>query len=1024
MQVGRLARGRFGWGTALPVALLALGCGAEAHQAVKPAPKPAPLVQAAPRSVEVPEPPLEPLRTGTLEPIVHQPVTLALTGRAESDGYEILALSLTAAEASRQGADQEWSFNLLNGATVTLDPGSDAFAFVGANSGGAGGTSEPLIWVRRKKSSEPVAGTVFANAPWRGPGHRVPFRAELTLVKPGPKRVVPGVQKPQGPPPTLEQQWATEAIAFLHRSTSPVWAYAADRLGARYFPKDYAKLLASRKPGYASSSELSRLMDTTTGRVSVERALERDRALFIAARRQKPSIPLEKLAPPRLSQHAWGDMSARLGAPPDEPLAHLTPAEFYFVRAKDFGKLMELVDLVDDFGEPAANLLDGQTQSRGTLTRYETELGLSRSALTRTFGPAIVKELAVVGSDPYVHEGTDVTLIFRVKDSRLFGTALAATLARHATEHPGLAQTTFVEGGVTVTVNRSADGRVRQHRATLGDLELVSNSAAAIRRVLATQAGQHESLWNEPDFRCMLARDAKTPNDELLYLGDRFVATVVGPAQKIAEARRQLALGELVTPGYAALTYGLLYGRSPTQTSELLQAKLLDAGALKHADGAAIEWEPGRAAHSVWGTPALLEPLLDRPAVTVVTEAERLGYEEFARSYEREWSDRIDPIALRLHTEPGASGKPELVADMRILPTLRTEYAETMRTVGNVHLEVARLLPGLGAIIGLGEDASFRSDLTRSLSLFGIGERIAFDWLGDYALVGTLSRNEVANIVHRMSTRGLELQTDDDRSSSEERVMRSLANLPVYAAIAVKSRLGAGVFLTAVRKMAREAAPGMATWTDAAPYRGNDVVAVKADERGVKLTLYYSLTANALVFSLNEAVLHRVIDELTDRPPRREAKGAAGTPDSGQFIQELSGEPQSALYRVLAWMMTEALVESSSGSRDLATSFLLGTRDLDPKGSEALMRAYLGTVAVTPEGRPYELSPAGTRDPLRGTLHAPAYPDLPVPGSPVERVLTRLARFRSSLAFDEEPALSTPSARVSSFHARARLELR
>ena len=1026
MLVGKTARGRFGSGPALPVVLLALGCGAEAHQALKPAAKPVAAVQEPARSVEVPEPPLEPLHTGTLEPVVHEPVTLALTGRAEAGGYEVLSLALPAQAAASMSPGDARSMWLtpeaLSGATVTLEPALDAFAF--ATVSRAAVVNEPLVWVRRKKSSAPIVGTIYANATWRGPGHRVPFRAELTLVKaPAPKTAAP-----KGPALSVEAAWATATIEYLQTSSSPVWAYAAERVRARYLPKEQAKLVAARKPAYQNGSQLSRLMDTTTGRVSVERALERDRDLFIAARRQKPTLPLEKLVPPRLAQHAWADMSARLGAPPDEPLAHVTPAEFYFVRAKDFGKLLELIDLVDDFGEPAANLLDGQTQSRGTLARYETELGLSRSALTRTFGPAIVKELAVVGSDPYVHEGTDLTLIFRVKDARLFGTALAATLAHHATLHPGVTQSSFVEGGVTVTLNRSADGRVRQYRATLGELELVSNSAAALRRVIATHAGQHAKLWDEPDFRCMLARDATTPNDELLYLGDRFVATVVGPAQKIAEARRQLALGELVTPGYAALTSGLLNGRSPTQARELVQAKLLDAGALRHADGAAIDWEPGRAPRSAWGTPALLEPLLDRPAVTMVTDAERLGYEEFARAYEREWSDRIDPVALRLHTEPGMGGKRELVADLRILPTLRTEYADTMRTVGSVHLDVPRLLPGFGAIIGLGEEASFRRDLTSSLSLFGSGERIPFDWLGEYALVGTLSRNELANVIHPLMPQRLELPPGNDERPSERRVLESLANLPVYAAVSVKSRLGAGVFLTALRKMAREAAPGMATWTAAASYRGNEVVAVKAEERGANLTLYYSLTPNALVLSLNEAVLRRVIDELSDRPPRREAKGAAGSPDSGQFVQELSGDPGSALYRVLAWLATEALVESSNEPRQLAASFLLGTRDLEAKGAEALMRAYLGTQVVTPEGHPYELSAAGARDPLRGTAHAPSYPDLPVPGSPVERVLRQMARFRSSLAFDAEPALDKSRSdlldQLSADHFVARLDIR
>jgi hypothetical protein len=1021
MLEGHDARGRLGWFSALPLLVLGAGCGAEAHQALVPASKPAPVVvKEAPRSVEVPEAPLLPLRSGTVEPVVHEPVTLVVTGRAESGGYEILALgwpALAALTTRTPAQGYEWVVpDTLNGATVTLEPALDAFAFVPpSRSEVEVDASKPLVWVRRKKSDGPVVGTLYANASWRRHGHRLPFRAELTAPK------TPAATPARIPAPQVEAAWASAAIEYLEASTSPVWTYAAGRLRARYLPKEQAKLLALRKPQLKSGSELSHLMDTTTGRISVERALERDRDLFVAASREKPSIALDKLVPPRLSQHAWAAMSAGLGAPPDEPLAHATPAEFYFVRAKDFGKLIELIDLVDDFGQPAADLLDGQTQSRGTLARYETELGLSRSALTRTFGPALVKELAVVGSDPYVHEGTDLTLLFRVKDARLFGGALAATLAQHAVLHPGITESTFVEGGVTVTVRRSADGRIRQHRATLGDLELVSNSAAAIRRVLATRAGKQPSLADEPDFRYMLARDATTPNDELLYMGDRFVATVVGPAQKIAEARRQLALGELLTPGYAALTYGLLNGRSPTKTSELVQAKLLDARALRHADGAAVDWEPGRAARSVWGTPALLEPLLDRPAVTVVRDAERRGYEEFARAYEREWSDRIDPIALRLHTEPVAAGKQELVADLRILPTLRREYAETMRTVGNVHLDVPRLLPGFGALIGLGEDASFRRDLSNSIGFFGLREPIKFDWLGDYAVVGTTSRNEVPNALHPLLPLRIELPEDVNEGWPDRRVLESLVNLPVYAAFGVKSRLGAGVFLTAVRKMAREAAPGVATWSDAAPYRGNDVVAVSTHEHDVNLTLYYALTANALVLSFNEAVLHRVIDQLTDRPPRREAKGAASSPDSGQVVQELSGAADSALYRVFAWFATRALVESASMPRELAASFLLGTRDLDPQGSDALMRAYLGTVTVTPEGRSYVLAPDGTRDPLRGTLHAPAYPDLPVPGSPVERVLTRLARLRSSLSFDDEPALATPTL---SFHARARLELR
>jgi hypothetical protein len=51
------------------------------------------------------------------------------------------------------------------------------------------------------------------------------------------------------------------------------------------------------------------------------------------------------------------------------------------------------------------------------------------------------------------------------------------------------------------------------------------------------------------------------------------------------------------------------------------------------------------------------------------------------------------------------------------------------------------------------------------------------------------------------------------------------------------------------------------------------------------------------------------------------------------------------------------------------------------------------------------------------------WPALPVPGSPLEKVLTKLARLRTSLSFDDEPG-SGGEERLQSLHARVSLELR
>ena len=61
--------------------------------------------------------------------------------------------------------------------------------------------------------------------------------------------------------------------------------------------------------------------------------------------------------------------------------------------------------------------------------------------------------------------------------------------------------------------------------------------------------GRAPRLADELDFRYMLARDAATPADVLAFMSDRFVGEVIGPRQKVLEARRQIALAELSRPG-------------------------------------------------------------------------------------------------------------------------------------------------------------------------------------------------------------------------------------------------------------------------------------------------------------------------------------------------------------------------------------------------------------------------------------------------------------------------------------------
>jgi hypothetical protein len=1025
MGTGRRSKWGNAWVRSAGLAALVAGCGAAPPPASTPKSEakatPSASVLSPAASPPHAEPPIAPLRTGAVLPVEDPRVDVAVAARVDDGAYEILRIDLPEELPSNplvkdkfRQLESDWRSSV-----VSLEAGSVGHAFMGYAIVPYGVGKQDTrniaafqVYVRRPKAPTPVDGTLYTGAGHQKPGHRQPFHATL------------GAKTPSDP--KLKRAWAEMLADNLERRWDAASRFTAGRLRALYAPEKPVRGRTSARVDNELSNELGRLMDTTTGRLSVQRAFEHRRGLLVAAAKQPQSVPLEKVRAPELAQHPWAELSAALKrTTPDEPLAHAAPAEFYFARARDFGKFLDLLADVETFGQPAADLLDGHAEERATFARYEAELALERSALTRVLGPAVVSELALVGSDPYVHEGSDVTLIFRVKNAALFSSALLGSLTRHTAAHPDVKESSFSEDGVTVTVKRSADGRIRQHRATLGELELVSNSPGAIRRVIRTVRGKHPSLARELDFKYMLERDASTPSDQLVYFGDRFVAAVVGPAQKIAEARRQIALAELMLPGYSALGLGLIDGRAPKSKAELLKARFLKPEELKHAAGGAIDWEPGRAARSPFGTPAALEPLIDRPPVTRVTAAEQAGYEWFARYYEGMWAERIDPVALRL-SQPKAQGKTRVLsADLRVLPTLRREYRSMMQTVGDARLGVPSLLGGLSGVIGLGEEASLRRELTQMGRMFGAGKRFTFDWLGDYALVGVASRNELANATHTALSKQLDVPGVEAPESPTSNLVRSVADLPVYAAIGVRSRVAAGLFLTALRAMARDAAPGSASWESAESHRGQEIVAVRFKERGVVAAIYYALTEGALVVSLNEGVLHQVLDQLAEHPPVALAKGKAEHVDAGQVVVELSGNKGDALFTALAWTAGAAWAEQSDGARELASSVLLGARDQssDAIAMRQLMRAYLGTVVVTPEGKEYSLAPDGVRDPVRGTEHAPIYPSLPVPGSPLEAVLSRLSRVRTALSFDQEPALATGQP-LSSLHARVTLELR
>lgn len=778
------------------------------------------------------------------------------------------------------------------------------------------------------------------------------------------------------------------------------------------------------------TTDFAQLMYTTTAATSIQEALQYDRGMRAAGEEGAATVPLAELAAPPLAEHPFDKMLAALPDPKagePEPLAAAAPAEFWYVRFDDIRVFLRVLDEADTWVTPVTHVFEERAEVRDLSTRYQRQLGLRRTGLAKALGHTVIDRMAIVGSDPYFREGSDVTFVFAVSAQSVFDNELQGHLDAYRAEVPGIATTTTTHGKYTITANRDPAGLVRQHRAQAGDLAIVSNSEAACKAVLDAIDGKRAKLSDQKDLAYMLARDPGK-HAGFVFLGDRFIASVVGPAQKVQEARRQRALAELLTPGYAALLYGWLEGKPPADTSTLVASKLLDQKELRHSDGAEIAFTPGKPPSSRWGRPDDLTPLIDLPAVEKVSEQEKTAYDGFSRGYQEYWRNFIDPVAVRLDIEE-TGGVERAIVDVRVLPLISgTQYSEIEEVVGQERVEVPSIDDGVEFVWAVGADSKMRRELDRAASGFSGKKDIGIGWLGDWVMVGALDRTSVVELASFFDDRAQLPRTEDADPRAEERaVLTRIGKLPLFAAAHVRNPVALIATLTALRGMANEVAPGAVDWGEYSKYEDVPIVRVSTTKSAPGefenladvIALYYAQVDDTIVFALDVKVLEAAIHRIKHgQGPKR------GTSEGPQFVVEGHMQEGKPAWTALLWMLQGQANGSQAAARASAEILLRGDPTIagDPAKITALGLAYFGSYPVTASGATdFTLRPEGVADPVHGSELAPVFPALPVEGSPIAALMDRLEGIRATVAFDREPAKMEPPAR--SLHTHFELQL-
>ena len=645
------------------------------------------------------------------------------------------------------------------------------------------------------------------------------------------------------------------------RARSAFTAFAGQRL-REYGRKLDPKNAQTRPQAPRRWTDMGTLVGLYSGVTSIRETLQQDRALWVRGENEKRTVDIKDVDTIKLEEHPWPEMLKALGKTPAiEPMAKFIPADMAYMHFHDLRTFAKLVGELDDWVSPVAQQFEGRIGARHFMSFYEKQLMLERSGIAEKIGHKAVHDVAILTGDAFLREGTDVSMVFRVKDQGLLDTALKAFELSHTSGRNDVKQETFKHQGVNVRRIYTPDMTLNQYRADYDGLTSISNTRGSITHLIdAVKTKKITTLDQSGDFQYMRAVQpfSEKNEDGFIFISDAFVMHSVSPEVRILNARRMGAEADILAINYSMMLDAILEGEMPTSIADSMKRGLLREEEDRHGDGAKISYSPERGAYSSWGSARMLKPVREM-SIDKVTAGEASAYKNFAETYQNYWVGYFDPIGVQLtRTNDGK----RLAFDVRVLPLVQnSEYDRLIETVGKSTTNIRPIKDGVTYTMAIGADAGMRrfAEFGTSTTL---GTDIKFSWLGDWFQIGVADHSSLWDLA--IVTNSVRNAVRQKFSNTE--VFDIVQKVPVFAAAHVANQLALAGLLTKLKQYVNDAAPGVVQWGPKGdPYREIQIVTVSAKDNDMDpFSIHYAIVNDVIVVSLNEVFLKTQIDRFID----------------------------------------------------------------------------------------------------------------------------------------------------------------
>jgi hypothetical protein len=396
---------------------------------------------------------------------------------------------------------------------------------------------------------------------------------------------------------------------------------------------------------------------------------------------------------------AGGD--AELPAPPSElpapiePIAARVPRECFYMRFGNFPNYLWFRDFMRHWQGDLANMLVMQSVDHDNSERFQRQIAVGESKIARIMGPAVIRDVAIIGLDLYMRDGAAMGILFHANNSALLGRNLSGQRQDALARHQDAKDQTVRIAGRDVSFASSPDGRLRSFYAVDGDFHLVANSRRLVERFFEAAAGNGHLAATEEFQEARAARPLSHEDTIFIYVPAAFLENLAGPRYRVELDRRLRSIAEMRALTLARLA-AKAEGSGAQAVDELIEAELLPTGFGRRIDGSKLEIVPAPSGRgqgegefvaasfrdSTRGYPGRMVPIPDMP-LERITESEARRYAEFRRGLESSVG-RFSPISIALKREvsPHEKGWDRITADIRIAPYSQMPIARWPNMLG------------------------------------------------------------------------------------------------------------------------------------------------------------------------------------------------------------------------------------------------------------------------------------------------------------------------------------------------------